>query len=197
MGYIFIKLLIWFYRKLYLSPFGRPPPTWKSGCYSRYLQNPGIEILPFSERIEIRQLGRSRSQPSIQKKVAEGFNVRKSVPPIPCLGDSASGMKLSILHMVQDLATLQRRSLSTRQHLACSRPKPLEMEALKAEVGLEIETAKDEIKELMGILDDEYAQMLTDVEVLGKQNSDLRDIVGRIEDNVVSLEETLGHSGNF
>jgi archaellum component FlaC len=71
------------------------------------------------------------------------------------------------------------------------------MEALKAEVGLEIETAKDEIKELMGILDNEYAQMLNDVEVLGKQNSDLREIVGRIEDNVMGLEETIGHSGNF
>lgn len=186
-----------FFDPTYLSPFGRPPPTWKSGMYSRYLQTPGIEVLPFTERIEMLQLGRSRSTPVIHNKVAEGFNVRKSVPPIPPLGESSSGMKLSILQMIQDLSTLQRRSLSTRKHLIASCPEPIDMDKYKDELGAEMAIAQKEIDELMGILDTDYADMLKDVEILGNQNQAMKDIVQKIENNVTSLEETIGSSGNF
>eukprot|EP00397_Hematodinium_sp_SG-2012_P066014 GEMP01097570.1.p1 GENE.GEMP01097570.1~~GEMP01097570.1.p1 ORF type:complete len:185 (+),score=30.28 GEMP01097570.1:71-625(+) len=166
--------------RTYMSPFGRFAPTWKCGAYGRYCASPGIEVMSFDERLHIRALGRSRSQPTMKQTSASL--------------ESATGLKLQMLQMVQDLSMMQRRSLSARRHLHATRgSESLKLDELTEEVGLEIQMARDEINETFALLQSETNEMQANLDELSRQHKDIKGIVDRMEEKVCAVEEIIGH----
>jgi len=101
--------------RTYKSGHGRPMPTWKSGIYGRYFDCPGLNV-PFDTRVRLHNLSKSRSQPVFQTSTLNDNSMDSTLDKLLDM-DSASGMKLQLVHLVQDFSSNQRRSLSARRRM--------------------------------------------------------------------------------
>lgn len=166
--------------RTYMSPFGRPTPTWKCGAYGRFCDTPGVEVRSFDARLQMRTLGRSRSQPVIAASKLGSM-------------ESATGMKLQMLQMVQDLSTMQRRSLSARKHLKVTQPADLKVEEMKKEVGADIQAAREDIDRMFAIMMEEGEDLQTEVDDLTRHFYDMQGYIDKMEEKICGMEGTIGH----
>lgn len=115
--------------------------------------------------------------------------------------DSATGLKLQMLHLAQDLGEVRRRHLSTRDLAAgiCQGKEDehafgREVEQVKAEVGVVIADGFKEIHGLIAELREESASMQQDCDNLLGDDHNMGALLRRMGGKLRTLEQNIGHS---
>merc|ERR1719420_1666607 len=146
---------------------------------------------------------RSMSAPSSFDNTQRPQNV--AFDPAATMNESATGLKLQLLHLAQDLGEVRRRHLSTRD-LADrifqdkSQPKAnlgleftQEVDAVKKSVGKDISDAFKEMHSFMEELREESTQMKEDCDKLQDDDAQMGALLRRMAQKLRDFEQNIGH----
>jgi hypothetical protein len=121
------------------------------------------------------------------------------------MNESATGLKLQMLHLAQDLGEVRRRHLSTQdltQSIIQDKSQPKqpwgheftqEIDDVKRDVGGEIQAAFKEMHSFMEELREESTQMKQDCDKLQDDDANMGALLRRIGSKLRDFEQNIGH----
>eukprot|EP00746_Dinoflagellata_sp_MGD_P008251 gnl/MRDRNA2_/MRDRNA2_116487_c0_seq1.p1 gnl/MRDRNA2_/MRDRNA2_116487_c0~~gnl/MRDRNA2_/MRDRNA2_116487_c0_seq1.p1 ORF type:complete len:266 (+),score=51.29 gnl/MRDRNA2_/MRDRNA2_116487_c0_seq1:56-799(+) len=174
----------------------RPPASQKTAAL--LLQPSNVhELLSHSMR-------RSMSAPSSLDKTQRPF--AGTFDPSATFNESATGLKLQMLHLAQDLGEVRRRHISTRDlahSIVKDKSQPnkkwgnefaQEVDDVKKSVGQDIQAAFAEMHSFMAELHEETTQMMDDCDKLQDDDANMGALLRRMGSKLRDIEQNVGHS---